>query len=470
MGGDLPRGKALYRKLHGRAVRRSVPYPLILPLIAVILLLVPDAVHPRPLEGRPGRFPALPRETPGDRSSGEPDVGPLGSRQGPAGPMYFSLSVPGHPLAEAYRARYGKPEHLDWIGQALERGRPYLGHISERLDYYGVPRELRFLPVIESEFRSYATSTSGAKGMWQFMLNSIYPDMRVDRWRDDRKDFWKATESAAKKLQYNYEKLGDWLLAVAAYNCGLGKMERTIAATGISDFWELAEKGHLPQETVRYVPKFLAASVLCSYPGRHGLPVHWDPPLEWTRIPVEKPVDIRILADRAGIPLEVLERGNTELNYPVTPPDHPGYFLKVPLVYADQVIRTLEDPEIRLMRFYVYTVREGDTLYALSRHYGVSVDMIRRYNPGVRPTLLQIGTHLVIPAFEEVSPYFGGSAEIAEAGSGYSHRYTIRKGDSLWSISRRFGVSLEELAETNGLDMSGIIREGSTLRVPRRGM
>jgi membrane-bound lytic murein transglycosylase D len=345
-----------------------------------------------------------------------------------------------------------------------------LGHISERLDHYGAPRELLFLPVIESEFRSYATSTSGAKGMWQFMRNSIYPDMRIDRWTDDRKDFWKATDSAIKKLLYNYDKLGDWLLALAAYNCGLGKMQRTIAAAGTRDFWALAEGGHLPAETVRYVPKFLAASALCSYPGRHGLPVSWEPPVEWIRVPVEKPVDIRILADRSGVPLEVLQNGNTELNYPVTPPDRPTYFLKVPAVYADVITRTLEDPEIRLMRFYVYTVEEGDTLYALSRHYGVSVDMILRYNLGVRPTRLQIGTHLVIPAFEEVSPYEGSRTVEIAGGSGHSRGYTVRRGDSLWSISRKFGISLEELAESNGLDVGGIIREGATLRVPKRGM
>ncbi|MFW5769066.1 MAG: LysM peptidoglycan-binding domain-containing protein [Spirochaetota bacterium] len=448
-------------------MRKPVPFPKALFFAVFLVLLTPIRTIAIPLAPRNGQTPPF-SASPSPSAAAK---GPLESLQGPAGPMYYSLSFEEHPLVKRYLDAYIERENLDWIEKALERGRPYLGHISERLVHYGAPRELRFLPVIESEFRDYATSPSGAKGMWQFMQNSIYPDMRIDRWTDDRKDFWKATDSAIKKLLYNYEKLGDWFLALAAYNCGLGKMQRSIAAAGFSDYWALAEGGYLPSETVRYVPKFLAAAALCSYPGRHGLPVSWENYPEWTRIPVEKPVDIRILADRAGVPLELLKRGNAELNYPVTPPDSSPYFLKVPSDYADVITKTLGDPEIRLMRFHVYTVREGDTLYALSRHYGVSVDMIRRYNLGVRPALLQIGTHLVIPAFEEV-PSFAGqhTAALAESPSGYSDRYTVRKGDTLWSISRRFGVSLEELARANSLDLSGIIREGTILKIPERGM
>lgn len=156
---------------------------------------------------------------------------------------------------------------------------PFLGFIRRRLEEKALPWELAFLPAVESAFRTRAVSPSAAVGLWQFMMNSIGPyDMAVDRWRDDRRDFWRATEGALEKLKYNYSVLGDWYLALAAYNCGLGRVTRTIESTGIKDYWELRTKGLLPRETRDYVPRFLAVAHLLGHPGRLRLPLSWEPP------------------------------------------------------------------------------------------------------------------------------------------------------------------------------------------------
>jgi len=363
------------------------------------------------------------------------------------------------------REAYLSPGGRKWLETVTDRSAPYAEYIAERIRWYRLPEELFFLPVIESEWSPRAVSRSGDTGLWQFMRNSIYGyDIRINDWMDERRDFMKSTEAALRKLRDNYDTLGSWEMALAAYNCGLGAVSRATAKGGTKDFWELSPRGLLPSQTVSYVPKFLAVASLLSRSARNGFPIPNEAPTRWDRIELDKPVDLSLLSDASGVSLAALRTGNPELRYDVTPPEG-QYALKVPSESALTIQQVLEDKDFKAMRYYLYKVRSGDTLSALARHYEVSVSLIQKFNPGVKPELIRIGSTLVIPALKDKKPYAPAASpgEILD----FSASYVVAKGDTLWSISLRFGVQPETLAETNGLDISSIIREGMTLNVPR---
>ncbi len=382
------------------------------------------------------------------------------------GPLVFSLEVKYTKTLEQAFNRYSQPEGLQFIARSLERAKPYRDFIAEKIQEFGMPQELIYLPVIESAYRINAVSRAGAVGLWQFMRNSISPyGLQITDWHDERMDFWKSTEASLKKLKYNYDYYGDWLLALGAYNCGLTRMNKAIKSAGKRDFWALAEGGFLPRETALYVPKFLAIAAIASYGGRYGLPVSWEAPRKWDRIALDQAVDLSLLAQESGVPLSVLSEGNAELKYNLTPPVSKTYYLKIPIEYSEQVKKTLENKDIKLIKFYLHTIHSGDTLYALAKHYGISIPMITKYNPGIKPQALKIGQKIVIPALKETGPFVRKTVALSE--TDFSLSYTVQSGDSLWSIAAKFGTTPEALAEQNGLSLNSIIRNGMSLKVPK---
>ncbi|MBN2051353.1 MAG: transglycosylase SLT domain-containing protein [Spirochaetales bacterium] len=384
-----------------------------------------------------------------------------------AGPVIHSLNPGERELLSAWLLKLQEDAYLAWIEQALRRGQPYRSFIRATVREYGLPPEIEFLPVLESEFKSYAVSSSGATGLWQFMTNSIRPyNIRLNEWSDERRDFWKATHGALAKLRDNYNELGDWLLALAAYNCGINRMKSALERAQTRDFWELAEGGYLPRETVQYIPKFLAVCHLAGYAGRYGIPLDWTPGVRWERIPLDQAVDLSLLAAEAGVPKDILLAGNAELRYGITPPGDSAYFLKVPAEYSDAIKETLARQDIKLMKFYLHTIRTGDTYYALAKHYGVSVAMIERYNPKLDPLFLRVGATVVVPALIETGPYIGESPAESFSGGAFQGVYTVQPGDSLWSISRRYNISPEALAMNNNIGLNGTLYAGTIIQVP----
>ena len=156
------------------------------------------------------------------------------------------------------------------LAQVLDNGELYRLYIRQELKKRQMPPALEYLPVVESEYKPTATSHSGARGLWQFMENSIAPFMQKNEWIDERLDPWKSTDAALSKLQDNYAMFGDWAIAIAAYNCGAGAMRRILAASPQKTFWYLAEQGLLRDQSVQYVPKFLAISELSEHGARYG--------------------------------------------------------------------------------------------------------------------------------------------------------------------------------------------------------
>ncbi|MDR2743290.1 MAG: transglycosylase SLT domain-containing protein [Treponema sp.] len=388
---------------------------------------------------------------------------PLGVYSGTA----FTPVIPGQnrPLTQRYIRQYTSPGGLAWLKQVMIRGGPYLGFIRREIEDRGLPPELLYLPVIESAFLSTAKSASGASGLWQFMKNSIGPfDMKVNDWMDERLDFWKSTQGALRKLEDNYRQLGDWPLALAAYNAGLGAVRQTINRTGIKDYWELSEKQRFKIETVHYVPKLLAVAAIVSDPRRYGLEPLWPEDPQWTRVPVERQADLDILAEAAGIDGESLKAANRELYYGVTPPGG-GYFLKVRTADEPAVREALGRTDLALIRYHFYIIQYGDTLSELAVHYGVSVAQINDANPGMKERYLQIGSRIRIPAVRNAGPYKKTSLRETDIPA-FEGNHLVKQGETLWSIAMAYDVDPEVLAAANGISLEDTLRVGRSLKTP----
>lgn len=382
------------------------------------------------------------------------------------GKQGVELSIYGRdaPLTQQYIKQYTSPAGLLWLQTVLARGKPYLPFIRNEIEAMNLPPELAYLPVIESAFLPSAVSRSGAVGLWQFMKNSIGGyGMVIDEWRDDRRDFIKSTRGALRKLKDNYLYFNDWALALAAYNAGLGAVQRAVQKAGIRDYWVLSEKQYLKQETIHYVPKFLAIASILANPGKYGLEVDWNEPPVLEQIPVGRMADLKLIEEKAGIGKGLLKTLNPELFYGITPSD-PKYQLKIPAEYKEAVQAILTKTDEPLVLYYYHTIHSGDTLSALSRHYGVSVEQIKQANPGIQERYLQLGSKIKIPALKNVGPYERQS--IAATSIAFEGTHVVQKGETLWSIALAYDVDPEVLATANGLSLSSLLREGSKLKTP----
>ena len=368
------------------------------------------------------------------------------------------------PLTRYYIERYSNTGGISWLNSIIKNASLYLPYIHEEIARRGLPPELAYLPFIESGYLSTARSKSGATGIWQFMMNSI-GSMKVDDLVDERRDFRKSTGAALQKMTENYRVLGNWPLALAAYNAGLGGVSRTVKKENTSDYWLLCARKGLRHETIHYVPKFLAVSYILTHSRQFGVD-YWPETVAWTTVKPEKQVSLDIIAQETGVDRPLLYRLNSELLYGITPADK-NYELKVPSAQVEMIAGLLEREDTRLLRYYRYQIRYGDTLSALSRHYSVSINMIEQYNPGIINRHLRIGETVIIPAFKETMPYTGKTDSIArEQGGGFGGTHLVSKGDTLWSLAIRYQVDPQILAEENNMDLNQILSIGKVLKVP----
>lgn len=369
------------------------------------------------------------------------------------------------PLTQKYISQYSTPDGIAWLISMVRQGEPYMAFIRKEIEARNLPPELLYLPLIESAYVPTAVSRAGATGLWQFMTNSIEPfDIRITEWLDERMDFWKSTKGALSKLEDNYRDLGDWPLALAAYNAGLGAVGRIVQRTGIRDYWKLSEQKQFVTETINYVPKLLAFSYILSNLRLFGVDPLWLDDPEWTRVRVGRTVDVEMLAEAAGIDAATLKKANRELVYNVTPPDS-NYYLKVRQMDVAAVSAALERKDLTLLRYYIHTIQAGDTLSELAKHYDISVNHITAANPTVQARYLKIGSRLLIPAFKEAEPFQRKSVSTTNS---FTANYTVKKGDSLWGIARSYNVDPEALATANSMNLNDILRVGRVLKVPSR--
>ena len=356
--------------------------------------------------------------------------------------------------------------------RSLYRSGRYLPLARAIFAEHGIPQDLAFLAHVESGFRHNALSRARALGLWQFMKGTARDyGLRCDSYVDERMDPIKSTHAAARYLKALYERYDDWYLALAAYNAGPGKVNTAIRRADSRDFWELAKTRYLRAETRNFVPAILAATILAKSPGDFGFTEDAEPPLETDVITVDVATDLRIVAQCAGVPLESIQERNPSLRQLQTPPNEPLYAVHVPVGTAERTELALaEIPRDQRLLFQRHRVRSGDTLGRLARRYGTTVRAIQDANNMGRRTLIHVGRTLLVPASGSTARELASRVSDPSKSSAQPRteetRYTVRKGDTLVSISQRFGVSVPELQERNRLDNPNALAIDQRLIIP----
>lgn len=310
------------------------------------------------------------------------------------------------PEVEKFRRQYLNEKWLKHLYNVLESAMEYRLFVRKSVQDKNLPEILEYLPVVESNYKTSAKSKSGAIGMWQFMSNSVYPFLVLDDFVDERLDPWKSTEAALKKLTENYNYFNDWLIAIAAYNCGVGAMNKILRKAEKKDFWYLVDKKLLPQQTADYVPKLIAIADLAinSEYYQINLPNHNEEYEmlinekngDFDYIIVEKAYSLKQLASEMRMDYETLKKLNPSfvrgMTYPVKKSE-----IRLPLGMK----KSAEDAIAKLIPIdfpFKYTVEKGDSLWSISRKYKVSIQSICDLNDIRENDILRIGKILYIPA------------------------------------------------------------------------
>ena len=354
----------------------------------------------------------------------------------------------------------------------LERSGRYLPVMREIFSQYDLPLDLAYLSMIESGFTDRAYSWAHAAGPWQFIESTgrVY-GLHVDWWLDERRDPEKATHAAARFLTDMYEFFdGDWYLAVASYNAGMGKIQRAIEMYDSRDFWEISRGKYLQEETKHYLPKFLAALTIAKQPEKYGFTdLDYHEPLKYDVVEVPTATDLELAAELCGVSYEEIKRLNPELKRWSTPPSVHNHSLRLPLGSSERFLeKYLRIPVAERARYKRHEVVAGDTLLKLAKRHGIQVDDIVRLNKVSDPRALKIGSTLILPLRQGYTSRPLDELEDDYVRS-YRRTYTVREGDSLWKISRKFEVSEKQLRVWNKLGWSNLLRPGQKLVVSAAG-
>lgn len=309
----------------------------------------------------------------------------------------LDIDYPDHPLVLKYHNEFNSEFGKKWLAGVMERAKPYRPYIRRMLKENDMPLCLEYLPVIESNYNCRAVSKSGAAGLWQFMENSIKGLLKKNEWVDERMDPWLSTDAALKKLRDNYNYYKDWGLALAAYNMGLGGLNRIIKNSGKSTVWELIDGGFLRTETKNYFPKFLAIADLITNADYYQLdlpPYEEDAGYDFVTLTIFLQVNLDQFAAESGISYDTIKTLNPALLYPVTPYNS-EYKLRIPADKREEAENALA--KLKVYSADIYTVKKGDTLWGISRRYGITVDELCNANNITGKEILRIGTMLFVP-------------------------------------------------------------------------
>ncbi|MEX1300271.1 MAG: LysM peptidoglycan-binding domain-containing protein [Desulfotignum sp.] len=344
------------------------------------------------------------------------------------------------------------PEKQFFIN-SLERSSRFRPHILSQLKAEGLPEELSWLPLIESGYQLRALSSARALGLWQFIPSTGYKfGLTRNQYVDERMDPEKSTLAAIAYLKELHNLFGDWTTVLAAYNCGEGRVLRTIRNQRLNyldNFWDLYQ--NLPRETARYVPRFLATLHIIQNLDTYGITV--DNPLEpipYKTVEVEKQMRLTDIAREISVSADELRVLNPELRHDILPPE--TYRLKIPENKSDLFLAKLDNIKAahstpQLVAYH--KIRRGETLSSIATRYGTSVNAIARANNISRTHRIIAGNVIKVPSSGAASQGSNPSAAVPKKQSPV--RYTVQKGDSLWVIARKFSTTTKEVMAANHL-------------------
>jgi membrane-bound lytic murein transglycosylase D len=367
----------------------------------------------------------------------------------------------------------------------MARAAYYFPMIEKYLDQYDIPLEMKYLALVESALKPKAKSRVGATGLWQFM----YPTgkqykLKVSSYVDERQDPLKATIAACNYLNDLYKIFGDWDLALAAYNSGPGNVSKAIRRSGgYKNYWNI--RPYLPRETAGYVPAFYATMYLFTYAQDHQLTgsapsIHF---FETDTIHIKKTVSFDQITEQTGIETAMLQFLNPEYKLDIIPfIKGKEYTLRIPkkqadiflkneielyaLVDADAAKREKPLPQYFEMDKRIrYRVKNGDYLGKIAYKYGVRVSDIKRWN-GLKNTNLKIGQRLSIYPKRLGVPKPSKTSAINKTTKETPTIYIVKKGDSLWTIAKKFKkVSVNQIKEWNNIWSGKTIQPGKKLKI-----
>ncbi len=408
----------------------------------------------------------------------------------------------------AYWESFWQTRGAEHFAVYLERMGRYQALVDEKIRERYMPPSLRYLPLVESGYQPTVSSRAGANGLWQLMRPTARSmGLRVDVLVDQRRDPIAATPIALDYLGYLRERFNSWFLALAAYNGGPGRLSRLLdryapdEELGDHLFWKL--RPHLPRETQDFVPKFLAAARIARSPQSFGFAeVEVEQPVPFAEVEIEGGFPLDVLARASGVPPESVRQMNPQFLRDLTPPGSQSS-LRLPPNAVEVFLENYPriPPEERVA-FFQHRVEKGETLSHIARRYGIRVADLQAANPGLNPRRLQIGQRLAVitgPASgdrrsrsaaaappsssvrEEASSEARGGSSSRSLAPGLDPRaagtvpdspggrHVVVSGESLWSIARLHGVSVDDLRAWNGIGEGSLLHPGEILVVEGEG-
>ncbi|MDD2540766.1 MAG: transglycosylase SLT domain-containing protein [Desulfuromonadaceae bacterium] len=366
----------------------------------------------------------------------------------------------------------GKASFSRW----LSRSSRYIPMMKEILKREGMPEDLVYVAMIESGFQMHARSWANAVGPWQFVSGTGRRySLHIDQWIDERKDPVKATTAAALYLKELYAMFdGDWYLAAAGYNAGENKILRAIDMYNTSDFWEISRGSYLKRETKEYVPKLLAAAIIAKDPARYGFTdIAYLTPIEYDTVTIPSRTNLDLAAKLCGTTYESIKELNPDLRHWCTPPNYPDYQLKIPKGSKQQFETEYAKipPDQRFTEQVLYSryrAHKKDTLRSLARRFRTSPTKLAELN-GLNIKSRISGKSLLVPVKQTVDfNHEGRTVRSASAAKGsYAKYYTIKKGDTLSSLSKRFNVSTKLLTAWNNIKAKVSIKPGRRIIIAK---
>ncbi len=392
------------------------------------------------------------------------------------------------------------PQVEKWINYFQGRGRPHMERYLARSTRYealmkkvlrdnGLPDDLFYIALIESGFNSQAFSHAAAVGYWQFIRGTGKRfGLEISRMVDERRDPVLATQAAADYFKGLYSVFGSWYLAMASYNVGENRVKREVANHKTRDFWELVRKKRLPRETMNYVPKYIAAKLIAQEPAKYGFEgIDYMPPIEFDHVTLQKPVNLRLMAEKMNYNYEDLKALNPKFKGEVAPLKGDSLVIRIPPDTEQIALAAAQDSFVDQVEFVadngdyqIYRVQRGDVLGNIARRYRTTVAFLRDINDLSRKTRLRQGMKLFVPdrtplkERKDRGEYYAkiekkneenkkNNKQVQSSGGNY---YIVQSGDSLYTIAQKYNTTVSQLKKMNGLRKGRLIRVGLKLVVP----
>ena len=338
--------------------------------------------------------------------------------------------------------------------RVLEDGRTFIPVIRQMIAEAKIPKAFLYLAMAESNFSAKARSRSRAVGLWQFMPRTAkLLGLKINRYVDERRDPIKSTKVAIKYLKFLHKRFGKWYLAAIAYNCGEGKLSRVIKKLGSDDLSLLLDsrKRYLPKESRMYIRKIVMMANLSNNEdfiagNRADHLMNRGSTFTLATVEVKGGVSLQSIAKSIHLSAKTIKEYNPQLRYFFTPPYSKKYTIYIPYNKYSLFQKNYK-PSKSNRKFYVYIIKRGDSLYKIGKKFGISYKIIKDFNH-LKSNFLRLGRRLIIPS---VGPSIV--------------KYTIKKGDTLFLISKKFKVRVKKIMKANNMKNS-LLKPGVKIVIP----